>query len=73
MSNCWMVGPKKKLPLLGDEGTKGGCHHADLRIASSTACVKAKREKEESTGWIYTAERETEQEGGRWREAALEA
>lgn len=47
--------------------TEGGCHHADLAIASGTECVKAK-EKGKS-GYIQRRE----QEGGRWREAALRA
>lgn len=33
-----------------------GCQHNDLRIASSTICVKVKSEKKKGREWIYTEE-----------------
>lgn len=68
-SPCPTVGSqKKKLPLLREtkssRPTEGGCHRANLRIASGAVRVKVKK-REESTGSIYTAERG--REGGRQR------
>lgn len=46
---------------------EGDCHHADLRIASGRACVRAEEKGERKRLHTYTAERE------RGREAALKA
>lgn len=63
----WDGGAKEKL---GNRPPEGGCHHADLRIASGTVCVKAKKERERMQGG-YIQQRERERESR--REGVLKA